>query len=115
MNTLNGAPTLARDWEAELRALAPGWDSYGAVPITEAAITAVKAFLTVPRNDGGIDLEVHLATGEAFVFIAPDGSIRGVSMERWAAPEPPPEILARRFYPTVHLSRRDLLPDEERE
>ena len=82
MSTLNGAPTLARDWEAELRALVQGWNNDHGVPITDAAIATVKAFATVPRNDGGIDLEVYSLTDIVSVNIAPDGSVRSVSWER---------------------------------
>ena len=50
------------NWEAELGALEPGWDSYCGKPIDRRAIAAMKALLAetptvVPRSGGGLDLE----------------------------------------------------------
>lgn len=61
-----------------LRALKPGWDSYGGSPITEAAIKTAEVLLAktpqaVPCNDGGIQFEWHCG-GIDFEFqIGPDG------------------------------------------
>jgi hypothetical protein len=55
-------------WEAEVRALQPDWDSYGAVPIAERAIKTMRNYLAagresaerprvVPLSNGGLQLE----------------------------------------------------------
>ena len=63
------------DMTARLLYLEPNWDSYGAPPISKAAISeALRYLLTapeerlgpayaMPRNDGGVVLEWRLRTG----------------------------------------------------
>jgi hypothetical protein len=64
----------------QLRELKPGWDSYRAKPITEAALRMAEAIMgttatSVPTADGGIQLEWHTAGVEAIIDINPDGTI----------------------------------------
>lgn len=74
---MNGsAPTLGEDWRAALRALEPGWDSYMARPIAEAAIAKVEKFLVVPRTDGGIQLEICRNGFDVEIEIGPDGLVQ---------------------------------------
>lgn len=84
------APTLADQWEQELRGLAAGWDSYDADPITTAAINAVRSFAVVPCSDGGLQLEVHRDGWDIEIEISPDGRIVSVLAEHPAAPALPP-------------------------
>lgn len=52
------------NWETAMRALQLGWDSYSAIPITDAAIGAVKRFLAeigdvqvTPTCAGGLQID----------------------------------------------------------
>jgi hypothetical protein len=69
------APILGSDWQAALRALEPGWDSYDAKPITAAAIATVKAFALVPQSDGGIQVEIHRDQFDIEIEITAEGKI----------------------------------------
>jgi hypothetical protein len=72
---------MARD-TAALLALKPGWDSYEAEPITEAAARTADAVAFVPRSDGGIQIELHGGGVDLEIEIAPDGSVRDLCWER---------------------------------
>lgn len=78
-----------------IRNLEPDWDSYGAVPITEAALAtadAIERNLTfVPVADGGFQLELHSGGINVELCFDPNGEFEGVYVERTAAavrPEP---------------------------
>ncbi len=65
------------DWERAMRLLRPGWNSYKAKPITEAAIQAMRKLLAEkpqvsPLVDGGLQLEWD----EAEIAILPNGMTR---------------------------------------
>jgi hypothetical protein len=51
------APRIVDDWRAVLRMLKFDWNSYGAPPISEAAIRALESFVVVPTSQGGLQLE----------------------------------------------------------
>jgi hypothetical protein len=62
------------DWEHAMRLLRPNWNSYGAKPITEEAIAAMRKLLeakphVVPLADGGLQLEWD----QAEIVIQPNG------------------------------------------
>lgn len=61
-----------------LRALEANWDSYGAVPITEAALRVAEAVAFVPCCDGGIQVELHGGGAEIEIEIGPDGTVTSV-------------------------------------
>jgi hypothetical protein len=64
--------------------LKPGWDSYGAPPISEIAMTCAKAMLfrlgdgwqPVPMSDGGVQLEGSHLGCYVEVVIMPEESLR---------------------------------------
>lgn len=72
---------------AELRSMAPGWDSYGAHSVThKAAVNAVRMFCqimydetpapqVVPTNLGNIQLEWHVHGIDLEIEIAGDGAV----------------------------------------
>lgn len=66
---------------AHLATLGPNWDSYGGVPITPAALAAVRLFMErvqiCPRSNGGLQIELAAQSGDAVEDLAfePDGSI----------------------------------------
>jgi hypothetical protein len=72
----------------ELRGLQPGWDSYGAPPISEAAIQSAQAFLSrmdiTPCSDGGVQLEWHTYGFDLEVEFHPNGTV-----EVWHEAAPP--------------------------
>jgi hypothetical protein len=74
------APTLGGGWQADLLALEPGWDSYGARPITNKAISTLASFSVVPICTGGIQLEVHRDGIGIEIEIGPEGRILFVSV-----------------------------------
>ncbi len=76
------APVLANSlWQSELRQLKENWDSYGASPISEAAIRCLGQFAVVPSSDGGIQLEYH-GNCDVEIDISPGGQIVYVGVER---------------------------------
>ncbi len=82
------APTLGGEWRQRLLELKPDWDSYGAKPISAAAIITLCGFSTVPCSDGGIQLEVHLHGFDVEIRIGPDGRIESAWIVR-ATPTAP--------------------------
>ena len=81
---LRDASTIGGNWQAELRELTPGWDSYNGLPITEHAIKTVEGFYTVPADTGGIQLEVHQDGWDIEIVIGHDGRIESAMMCREA-------------------------------
>lgn len=66
----------------ELAALKSNWDSYKADAITPSALAAADTVTFVPCNDGGIQIEIHVGSGQQVeVFIEPCGCISGVYLK----------------------------------
>jgi len=63
---------------AHIAALKENWDSYGAGPISPAALAAARAFLddaqVVPCSSGGVQLEWHTLGGDVELQFNPDGT-----------------------------------------
>jgi hypothetical protein len=76
------APLLKEDWQALLRALPPGWDTYGAPAISESAIRTLESFAAVPMGEGGIQLEVHRDGWSIEIVIGADGRIASARLGR---------------------------------
>jgi len=72
------APRIIDDWVTALRALRWNWNSYGAPPITEAAIEAMANFYVVPASDGGIQLEAHFGGKDFELEISPEGKMKAM-------------------------------------
>jgi hypothetical protein len=79
-----GVPTMAKNTIEDLRALKPGWDSYGGVPITETALKMGQRFLDFfesigskpqifPSPDGGVSFEWD--DPKTGIEISPEGEI----------------------------------------
>jgi hypothetical protein len=72
----SGAAAEPTEWD-KLRALKPGWDSYGAPPISPDAIASARAWLAgvqiVPTSHGGVQLEWHRHGVEVEVEFSADG------------------------------------------
>jgi hypothetical protein len=73
-----GAPVIGDDWQAQLRQLEQGWDSYGAEKISDVAIASLEAFAAVPRTGGGIQLEAHRDCWDIEICIDAEGRIESV-------------------------------------
>lgn len=62
-----------------LRELKPGWDTYGAVSITDKALKAAegieRSFALVPLADGGFQVEIHGGGIEVEVEFNPEGEM----------------------------------------
>lgn len=86
----------------ELAALQQGWDSYGAPPITEAALRAADTVTFVPTNDGGVQVEIHTNGQEVEVVFDKAGAIEDVWLSKvsvnadgeWTSDESPPQVTA---------------------
>jgi len=74
-------PRIGENWEEQIRALKPGWNTYGAPEVTEDAIETVKWVFVIPCNDGGIQLELHLHGVDFELIIDPSGRPRSVSFD----------------------------------
>lgn len=73
---------------AQFVALEEGWDSYGAAPITEAALKALEALHVSPVCDGGVQIEIFANGWETEIRFGPNGRpVAFVSEESTAAPE----------------------------
>ena len=73
-STERGIIPVNPDWEAEMRALKPGWDNYGGQPITEAAIQTVQRLQATPPRIVPISLGGLMIIWPGFyLFIEPNG------------------------------------------
>lgn len=83
MNPTQDKPTPETD---SLRALGPNWDSYEAVPITDAALAVAEAiernFRFVPLTDGGFQVEFHSGGIDLELAFDPEGMFEGVYVEK---------------------------------
>lgn len=66
---------------ASMVGLKADWDSYGAKPITEAAIKTAGLMVPIPSRDGGIDLELHAGGIDLTIEIDPDGTVKSIYWE----------------------------------
>lgn len=66
----------------ELARLGPDWDSYGAPPLTEAALTAADRLVFVPTGDGGVQVELHTAGSEVEFRLSSLGAVEYVFVSR---------------------------------
>lgn len=60
-----------------------GWDSYGAAPLDDRAVDAVRAFLSwrwavVPINSGGLQLERHDSGCDLEIEFGADGRLLSI-------------------------------------
>ncbi len=65
---------------AHLATLQQGWDSYGAGPLSPAALAVADAFWVVPTADGGVQLEMHAGGMEIEISVNPAGQVYDVSV-----------------------------------
>jgi len=62
----------------ELARLEADWDSYGAPPLTEAALRTADALVFIPTGEGGVQIELHAAGAEVEVTIGDDGHVEAI-------------------------------------
>jgi hypothetical protein len=67
---------------------APGWDSYGAAPVTEKAVRAAASVRFCPTVDGGVQAEWHRHGWDVEVTFGPDGVLKSACFERAGENEP---------------------------
>lgn len=72
-----------------LRALRDDWDTYGAPPITDAAIRTGEAVFFVPCSNGGIQVEMHAGGMDIEIEVRPDGTVESVLVAPASAPSEP--------------------------
>ena len=61
--------------------LPENWNSYGALPISGAAIKAAESMSIVPTCNGGVQLEWHINGHDIEIEFAQDGTVRSISHE----------------------------------
>lgn len=62
----------------ELRELEPGWDSYGALRISEEAIATAKAIEYVPSAHGGLDIVLNAGGVEVEIEVDAQGRVTSI-------------------------------------
>lgn len=59
----------------DLVALKAGWNSYGARPLGDGAIQAIRNMYVVPCPSGGVTFEWHVNGFDVEVEFSPDGAV----------------------------------------
>lgn len=72
------APLIGSAWQIQLLDLGGHWFRDGNAMITREAIATVEGFATVPKHNGGIQLEIHRDGFDIEICIGPDGRIESV-------------------------------------
>lgn len=79
---LGAASAVKPEKIAALAALEEGWDSYGAAPVTQAALDVVRCIAVVPTVNGGVQVEWHANGWEVEIEVDPDGEVRSVMVDK---------------------------------
>ncbi len=65
---------------AHLATLRDDWDSYGAKPLSPAALAVADLFAIIPGADGGVQLELHAGGMEIEISVSPAGRVVGIEV-----------------------------------